>query len=59
MLLNVDKAEFLLEMLILTVLWQALKCAFQVLGEKGNILLLLMRGLQKKHILVTSCGALA
>jgi len=28
------KAELLLEMLILTVLWQALKCDFQVFGEK-------------------------
>lgn len=54
------KAELLREMLILTVLWQALKCDFQVLGgKKRNILLFLIRGLQKKHILVTSCGALA
>lgn len=53
------KSELLLEMLILRVLWQTLKCVFPGLGgKKGGFVTTLMIALQRKHIPVTSHGAL-
>lgn len=53
------KAELLLEMLILTVLWQVLQRDFQVLGEKREYITTADQRTSQKRIPVTSLGALA